>query len=267
VRRASVALALGALLVAGCGGSDFKDAATSATATTVESPETQAWVAAAARGVESSPDMKMSASVAECLARALVESVTVERLKSAGVTKEDLEDPNADLPARLGASLPSANKRQLGAALQACGSGIFGRQIAEGIAHEVGNGYTLDAAARKCVDQWFTSPDRQPLLASLVLNEGPTPTDAAQLADLVVTCLDVATLISPAMHTRFDANERDCINRMARASRELRTAMQAEIGGTRNSSTTHLEEIFGATIVKCLTPQHLLQLGKQNKSP
>ena len=261
-----VAIAVGALVVAGCGGSDLKGAAPSATPTTVESAETRAWVAAAARGVAKSQDIEVSTSDAECLGRALVENVTVERLKAAGVTREALEDPNQNLPARVGASLPAAKKRALGAALQACGAGLFGRAMAEGLAHEVGNGSTLDAGARKCVDQWFSSPDRQMLLASFALN-APTNTEAAQLADLMVTCLDVATLISPGMHTTFDSNERECINQVARTSRELRSALESEISGHANSSTTHLEEIFGASIVKCLTPQHLVQLGKANRSP
>jgi hypothetical protein len=266
VRRAPVAIALGALLVAGCGGSDLKGRAPSATPTTVESAETHAWAEAAARGVASSPDIKVSNSDAECLGRALVDNVTVERLKAAGVTKAALEDPNKNLPASVGRSLPSTQKRALGAALQACGGGLFGRAMAEGLAQEVGHGYTLDAEARKCVDQWFSSPDRQTLLASLALN-APTTTEGAQLADLMVTCLDVATLLSPGMHTTFDSNERECINRVARTSRELRSALEAEISGNANSSTKHLEEIFGASIVKCLTPQHLLQLGKANQSP
>jgi hypothetical protein len=259
-------MAVAALVIAGCGeGSNFKGAAPSATSTTVESAETRAWVAAAARGVANSPGLEVSAPDAECLGRALVENVTVERLKAAGVTKEALADPNKDLPASVGATLPSAKKRALGAALQACGAGLFGRAIAEGLAHEVGKGYTLDAASRRCVDQWFSSPDRQTMLGSIVLNT-PTEADGAQLADLVVTCLDVATLMSPAMHTTFDPNERACINRVARTSRELRSALQSEISGSANSSTTHLEEIFGASIVRCLTPQHLLQLGKANQS-
>jgi hypothetical protein len=262
-----VAIAVGALLVAGCGGTDLKGAPPSATATTVESAETRAWVAAAARGVANSPDMKISASDAECLGRALVENVTVERLKAAGVTKQALEDPNEDLPASVGASLRPADRRRLGAALQACGAGLFGTQVAEGLTQEVGNGYTLDASARECVDQWFSSPDRQMMIASLVLNDRPTASDATQLADLVVTCLDVATLISPGMHTTFDSNERECINRVARTSRELRSALQSEIGGTTNSSTKRLEAIFGGSIVKCLTPEHLSQLGNRNKSP
>jgi len=261
----TAAISAGALLVGGCGGSGSKAAApTTTTSTTVESAETRAWVAAAVQGVENSPDMKVSTADAECLGRALVETVTVERLKSAGVTKENLADPNADLPPRLGTSLAAADRKALGAALQACGGGIFGSLIAAGLAEGIGNGYQLDSAAKTCVDRWFSSADRQMLIASSVLDTNLTASDASQFADLIVTCLDVASLIEPSMHIAFDSTERACVNQLARTSPQLRAALQLEMTGSADGSTTHLEELFGASIVKCLTPEHLLQLGKAN---
>jgi hypothetical protein len=259
-----VAIAAGAVVAAGCGGSSMPGATSKTTSTTVESVETRAWVAAAARGVQSSFNEKLSAADAECLGRALVDTVRVDRLKAAGVTTKSLEDPNADLPAVLNASLPIADKQALGAAVEACGDGIYGRLLAEGMADGVRSGYKLDAGSRACVNQWSSSPDHQVLIGTSVLTPKPTPAEAAQVADLIVTCLDVATLIAPSMHTTFSGAETACVNQLARTSPDLRTAFASEIAGSANSTTRHQEELFGASIVKCLTPQHLLQLGKAN---
>jgi hypothetical protein len=256
-------ISAGALSVAACGGSGSTAAPKATTTTTVESPETRAWVAAATRGIEATAGMHVSAADAACLGRAFVENVTVQRFKAAGVTKATLEDPNADTPPRLGALVPDATRKALGASLEACGGGVFGDVVAQGLAQGAGKaGYQLDAASRACVRHWFSSPASQTLIASFVLDRNPTVAHASQLADLTVTCLDVATMLAPSMHITFVNSERVCVNRLARTSPLFRSVMRSEFAGSANSSTTHDAQLFGATIVKCLTPEHLLQLGR-----
>src|SRR5262249_2758452 len=152
-----------------------------------------------------------------------------------------------------------AEHKALGAAMQACGE-TFGTLIAQGLAAGFDNGYVLDADSHECVKRWFASPDRQTLIAAAVLNEQPKAPEARQFADLMLTCLDIATLFQPEIPVKFDKNEHDCVNRLARTSDALRAAFTAEIAGSTNANTRHLEELFGASVVKCLTPEHLIQL-------
>jgi hypothetical protein len=230
----------------------------------VESAETRAWVAAAEAGVEGGTELKVSRADAQCLARALVETVTVARLKAAGVTLAELSDTNKDLPPRLARSLSPATKLALGRALQACGGGFFGTTLAEGFAHEKGSRYRMDAAARGCVNRWFLSSDRVRIVAEAVLNEDPTKADSVQIADLIATCLDVAALLAPSFHFAFADTERACINQAARTSVTLRNALAGEISESSRSATTNAESLFGASVVKCLTPEHLLQMSEAN---
>ena len=84
----------------------------------------------------------MTAADATCLARALVATVTVERLKNAGASITDLSDPNKDLPASLATALPPATKVALGAAMQSCEFGrLIGAVFADSIAQSIGGGY------------------------------------------------------------------------------------------------------------------------------
>jgi len=265
-----VAVLVAVLVVGSCGGGSSKAAKASSTptttaspvtTTTVESAETSAWVAAAAAGVGGS-DLKVSASDAECLGRALVETVTVGKLKAAGVTMAALRDPNADLPPGLAASLSPATKLALGAALQACAGGVFGTLLVQGFAQSNDPHYQLDAGSRACVRQRFSTPEGDALVSDAALNVNPTQADASKIADVIVTCLDVATLLMPEFHVTFTSTERTCINQVARSGTALREAFAS---GITNSGSTNAATRFGADIIKCLTPEHLAQIANANK--
>jgi len=266
--RTAGAVVAGMLVVAGCGSAASKTAPPKppapTTTTTVESAETRLWVEAAANGVKNSPDMKASASDAECLGRALVETLTVPRLQAAGVTTSNLADPNADLPPSLVASLSRPTMIALGTALQACGDGFLAAYLAQSVAQDAGSWYALDAPTRACVNRWFSTPDHHALLASMVLNGQPKTAEASQLVDLIVTCLDVAALIAPSMQTTFSPTESACIDRLARADQAFRFALAAGITDSGNSGTTHAETLFGVRILKCLSPAHVLQIAQAN---
>jgi hypothetical protein len=265
-----VAALVAVLVVCSCGGGSSKTAkasstttttASSGTTTTVESAETSAWVAAAAAGVGGS-DLKVSASDAECLGRALVETVTVGKLKAAGVTMAALRDPNTDLPPGLAASLSPATKLALGAALQACAGGVFGALLVQAFAQSNDPHYQLDAASRACVNRWFATPEGHALASAAALNVDPTKADASQIADVIVTCLDVATLLMPEFHVTFTSTERTCINQVARSGTALRDAFASSI---TNSGSNTAANRFGADIIKCLTPEHLAQIANASK--
>src|SRR5262245_36636535 len=90
---------------------------TSSTSST-NAAEAKAWVDAATSGVLNDPDRPktLTRADARCLAHALIDTLTVARLKGAGTTLADLRDPNGHLPTRLGTSTPTAVKIALGAA-------------------------------------------------------------------------------------------------------------------------------------------------------
>jgi len=256
-------------VVAGCGSGSSNTARTTSTtgvqgSTTTDSPATAAWVDAAATGVERAPGLHVSATDAHCLGRALVDTVTVGKLEAAGVTAAALADPNRDLPPSLGTSLDPATKTALGAAIQGCGGGVFGALVAQGFAQGINNSYKPDAATRACAQQWFSSPARQSIVGDAVLNVNPTAADASQIADLIVDCFNVAALFAPQFHVTFTSAETSCINATARTSTQFHSALVSEITGKTDSATTTAEELFGASIMKCLTPEHILQISKAN---
>jgi hypothetical protein len=193
----------------------------------------------------------------------LVETVTVAKLKAAGVTMAALRDPNGNLPPRLAASLSPSNQLALGTAIQACAGGLFGTLLAQGFARSTGNGSRIDAASRACVNTWFAASNHDAIVAKAVLNVDPTKADSAQIGDLIVTCLDVAALLQPAFHMTFTTGERACINQVARSSSVFRSDFASSIAGSSPSATTN--EAMGATIVKCLTPAHILQIAHAKK--
>jgi hypothetical protein len=257
------------VLIAACGGGSSSKSgapAASTTTTTLASPETEAWVAAAALGLstgDSAPKGITSAD-ATCLARALINNVTVERLKNAGAVIEDLSDPNKDLPSSLAATVPAASKLAMGQAMQSCGFGrLVGSLLADGIAEGIGGGYQPDTEARQCVAEWFDAPAQQKLISDIVLSTDPTPTEAKSFAQVFVDCLDVATMMAPAMHLTLTDAEKTCINTEARADDQFVNAIAGEIAGTGSASKSNLD-LFGARTVKCLTPEHLLQISNAN---
>ncbi len=276
--RGIAATAVVALLAAGCGTSSrysTAPGATSARSTTSPAPTTaadaQAWIDAATTGLTSDPDRPagLTDARARCMAHALVDVVTVARLRGAGTTLIDLSDPARDLPVRVAAITPTTVKLQLGAAMQRCGVGeLLGGATVRAIAHSIGGGYQADAASVRCAVAWMNAPARRELIADAVLHgstSASSSTDEGQFAGLFLDCLDFAAVIGMSVHVTFDAGERACINGIARQDAELRSALAAAIEGHGKADDVFTG--FGVRIVGCLTPAHLRQMTTQGTTP
>jgi hypothetical protein len=188
----------------------------------------------------------------------------VARFKAAGVTIADARNPNYDIPPKLGASLPRAQQVAVGAAVQACPS--FGRVIADGfgqgMASEIKQGYRLDPQSRACISTWFDAPARRGLVAKMTLNTNPNAQDDSQLAGLVVDCIGMAPFAEEASHLSFTPAETTCINTLARNDSALRAGLTQVIETNGNGAGVAIDAFILRTF-SCLTPAHILQIGKQ----
>lgn len=268
-RLASLVLvsSLLAALLAACSSSSHNNTEPKSTTSTTEPAENAAWIAAAAKGVLSSSQAKsITPAQANCFAKALIDSVTVARMKAAGVTQADLSDPKRDLPAGFSASLPANVKTDFGAALQSCGfAHVIGPALAASIASDQSSTFKLDARAQACVVDGFGAPAHRVLVADLLLSPSPSDSDASDFAGLLLGCIDFAQLVQSNVSFKLSAQESTCINGKARTDQTLRQEMAASIVGKGGTSNSNAEQLLGASLISCLTPEHILQLG--GKSP
>jgi len=256
-----------AILVAACGSSSHFNTAPTTTTSTTEPAENEAWIAAAAQGVLSSAQAKsITPEKARCFAKALIDSVTVARMKAAGVTQADLSDPKRDLPAGFSTSLPTSVKTDFGAALQRCGfAQVIGPALAASIAADQSSTFKLDARAQACVVDGFSAPAHRVLIADLLLAPSPSDSDASDFAGLLLGCIDFSQLVQSNVSFKLSAQESACINNKARTDQALRQAMAASIVGKSPPANSNASQLLGASLISCLTPEHLVQLGQ--KSP
>lgn len=263
-------IGLCAVVLTACGSSSKSSSKSTKTTTTVESAETRTWSDAAAQGVlasDSSSSEHITAADAACLGHALVDTITVVRLKSAGVTLGLLRDANGDLPAGLSGSLPLTTKQALGAAMQRCGFGrLVGPVFATSFAGSFGHGYRVDAQSKQCMGNTLDAPAQRLLVADLVLSSssrGPSAADTAGLAKVLQRCLDWGAAFSLELKITPSAAETACMNRLARADARFGSSLAAEISGKPGAEQGF--QLLGARLVKCLTPEHILQIGKAGK--
>jgi len=256
-----VAFALISTAAAGCGSST--KAVSAKTTTTVESAETRQWVAAASQGMMSSSDNapNMTSADATCMAHAIVDTITVAKLKAAGATLAGLRDPNGNPPASLSRSLPVNTKLALGSALQACGLGrLVGPALASGIADSSAKGFKLSPHSVTCVSDAFGNPSYRLFIAELTLSGSHmNATASTDFADLVIGCLDWAAIFSAQAKFPFSASESACINRSVRNDATFKNALASEIAGKQSSTS---DAALAGPLLACLTPAHLAQLGK-----
>jgi len=249
-----------ATLLAACSSSSNNSTAPTTTTSTTEPAENEAWIAAAAQGVKSSSQAKsITPEQARCFAKALIDTVTVARMKAAGVTQADLSDPKRDLPAGFSASLPANVKTDFGAALQRCG---FAKVVVQAIAPGQSSGSQLDAHAQACVGDALGAPAHRVLITDILLAPSASATDKADLAGVILDCGGFASLFESNVSFKLSADESACINRKVAAQGPVRQAAIASIGGT---ATSDAGKLLSTSLVSCLTPEHILQLGP--KSP
>ena len=261
-----LALLLPVVVLAACGssGSSKPASAPQVSTTTVESAEARTWIAAAEKGLLADPSQGQSLTTADaaCMSRALIDTITVDRLKAAGATLSDLSDPNKNLPPKLPSLLSPATKLAVGAAMQACPG--FGRAIggvfAQGFADQFNKGFQLDTPARNCITAWFQVPVRRALIAKMVLNVDPTSADSRDLASLILDCVGFGPLLAGALHVTLSPAENSCINVLARRDPGLVTGLANAMNGSGGTDSVFVS--FGKRAVGCLTPAHISQIGK-----
>ena len=183
------------------------------------------------------------------------------------MTTRDLRDPNADLPSGLTAAVPPDVQLRLGGAIQACRFGrLIGSVFTEGIAQSISRSYRVSVAENDCVAEWFDADAQRQLVADIILRPEPSAADSRSLVGLVLECLDFAAMMEPSMGLTLSAAERECVNAEARTDEQLESALANEIRGTGTNNGAGYA-LFGARVVKCLTPEHILQFGKAKNSP
>ena len=255
------------LVLAACGNSGHNSTsnttAPKATTSTTEPAQNDAWIDAATRGVEASSQAKsVTPAQARCFARALIDSVTVARLKAAGVTMADLADPKRDLPAGFSESVPTAAKVDFGAALQRCGfARVIGPELAQSVASSQSSPFRMDARTQACVVDAFGAPAHRLLSADLLLSPSPSASDASDLAQLLLGCVDFSQIIQPNLPFVLAPSEAACINGKARTDPNLRKVVAGSILGSGASDNSDADKLLSATLITCLTPDHVLQLG------
>jgi hypothetical protein len=251
------------LAVAACGGGGSKSAAKVVpTTTTTESLETRQWVDAAAKGLIAGDDTgKITVSQAQCMAHALVDTVTVAQLKASGTTLADLTDPNKNLPAKLASSVPVETQTALGGAIQGCHFGeLLAPELASSFASD--GGVKPSAQVMKCLVDGFGAPAQQLLIGQMILNSGSnaTPAEANAMAGVIDPCIDWSVFIAKDAPFKLEAAESSCINRLFGTDPDLRKVMASEIEGTKPGNS--VGDLVGARMISCLTPAHILQIGK-----
>jgi hypothetical protein len=229
--------------------------------TTTFSAQDRKWMAAARDGLLDDPDKPAGVTTADgmCLAKALIAVVTVARLKSAGVTINDLRAAN-ELPESLYRSLPDATKLTLGAAAQKCRMGHmvgpeFARSIQRGIDPAKAN-----PAAGRCMSDALDSVPHRRLAAGMMLLDSPGAREAPELTDIILTCVDWAALFGAELKLTLVDKERVCINRTTRGDFGFRQSLIAQLSGNGNGNTGAAR--LGQRIIPCLTPQHFAQVAK-----
>jgi hypothetical protein len=245
-------------VAAGCGSNSNKARAAT---TTVESAETQQWVEAANQGLMSSSDNPPNTN---CIAHAIVDTITVGKLKAAGVTQADLRDSSTGAPGALSRSLSLATKLALGAALQGCGLGQFvGPALASGIAGASAKGFKLSPQNEKCVSDGVESSPYRLFVAELILSGGnkiSNATASVDFANLLSECIDWAAIFASQAKFPFSAPESACINRGIRNDVVFKNALASLIAGTATPASS--DAALGEPLLTCLTPAHLSQLHK-----
>ena len=265
------AVALAVVLAAACGGTSFEKTSPSTaatTTTTVESAETKAWVAAAIQGLMVDPSEPLSRVDATCLSRALVHTVTVARFKAAGTTTEDLSDPNRELPTRT-------------QSIRTAGGAGGSRQGDAGLRVRASDRHRLhEQHRRECQRQLPGIRQGERLRRGVVRSAGPAPTrrrhrlESRSVGSRQPECRSTRRRMS---RLRRDDGPRirirDFRMRSGTASTRRRGATSSFSPrwptGSRESVANSTEgfAIFGARIVKCLTPEHIVALGDAKNVP
>ena len=238
-----------AILVAGCGSTDWKTAkvspsspnsATSASTTATERPYVDAMVISARAG--GSDKSEISPTTIRCMATAIVHGYSASAFAAAGITPAALRDPNSTLD-----TLPDPSDdrvTRIGTALQHCN---IGRYLALGFAQEV---KINDAASIACLAGRFgAAPGARRFMVLSVLQRHTDLEAARALMGLFAGCVDLPSLVLRAANVQVDATTRACLlDTLKSSGAALQDFMALKIAG---SDTTSQEETLAVSINHC----------------
>jgi hypothetical protein len=190
-----------------------------------------------------------------CIARAIVDGIGVDRLQSAGVTADELRNPEFEPPAMVAKSMDTAARIGLAARLQECDLGrIVGSDVALQFAGTKNPGSEIGRTDGSCFARGFDGPAAQRMIAGLMLSDLTIP-DAERLARLAVECVGLGPMIANRFAVGLTDAEARCIDRTAPSDTTfVRTLAEQfrDVESTGESATSRL----GASVATCLTPAH-----------
>ncbi|MDP9333243.1 MAG: hypothetical protein M3Q30_08055 [Actinomycetota bacterium] len=239
-----------AVVLAGCGSTDWKAAkvspsaspksAQSASTAAAERPYVDAMVVSAqAQGSDKSG---VSPTTIQCMATAVVDGYGASAFAAAGITPAALRDPNSTLDA-----LPDPSDDRvtsIGTALQHCN---IGRAVALGFAEGV---KINDAASITCLAGRFSAgPGARRFLVLSVLQRHADLEAAHGLIGLFAGCVDLPALVLRAANVHVDTTTWACLlDTLKTSGAALKDFMALKIAG---SDTTSQEETLAVSINHC----------------
>jgi hypothetical protein len=211
-----------ALVLAGCGGTDWKSAVSgnSVTANAAKSAKSAKAAKAAQLAVATAKterayvdalvatsyanDPSANAVGVRCASTAIVHGFGVAAFKRAGLTTAELRTPNSSLKS-LGTPTPT-QVATLGAAFQKCG---LGTPVARAMASGLG---TSDAASITCLaNRLDTTPAARGYLVVSVLGRPIDLLAAHTAVGMLAACVDLPTMFVQDMGIAVDATTRACL--------------------------------------------------------
>jgi hypothetical protein len=224
-RTTGVVALLVALVLTGCGGTDWNTAKTSAVksarqAAAAKTPAAKAAEAKAehpliaamvANAKANDPSRTVAAgAVDRCFATAIVEGYGAATFRAHRMTAARLRNPKSTLDA-----LPNPTAQQvtaIGASLQRCNVRALAKVI------EVDFSITNQAAAACVAGHLGTGPDAHPFLVVAALGRKMTLAAAHAEVDVASSCVDLAGLVLRGVTVKADAATRACIVNVVRGA-------------------------------------------------
>ena len=250
-----VSLLAVAVVLAGCGGTDWKTtrvsasgSAKSAQSAAAERPYIDAMLASAkANGSDRSGT---SPTTVRCIATAIVHGYGAAAFAAAGITPAALRSPNSTLDALADPSDDAASR--IGAAVQHCN---IGKAAAAAFATSFAQGESINAAAMTCLaGRLGTDARARRFLVFSMLERHADLLAAHGLIGLIAACLDLPEMVLRAAHMQVDAMTRACILASLRSSdAQLKDYMAYRIAGI---DTTSQEVALAVSVNHCRPGAH-----------
>ncbi len=250
------------LLVAACssGGSRAKPPSPSpATSATGATGDRNAYVDAIYDGlVAETPTVPKDEM--RCVARAIVDGVTVARFHDADVTVAEVRSPQFEPPAQIANAMSTAERVGLATHLQTCGIGrIVGVSVAGSFGDLVGS---ERARVGQCFSHGFVGPSARRMIAGMMLGDLSIP-DATQLARITIECVGLAPLIENASGLKLSPAEQQCVDRVGQTDASFLQLLSDQFRSVQSAGQSARTRL-GVQVFVCLTPAHRAAAAKRS---